>query len=182
MKAIPIIVLILSAVFFQTAMAQVDVDDRADWKDRVYLGGGGGFNAGTTNGIKYWTISVSPVVGYMVTSNFSVGTGVSYQRTAYSDFNFNYTQYGIMPFARYNFDQLFLTAEYNYINLPSVAYQGSNYSTGDRFFKSRMLFGAGYSQPLGGRGRINVAALYDVLYRRPSVFLSPWVFRVFFTL
>lgn len=179
MKFAKLIVFLI--LFAQPAFAQRDVDNDAAWKDRVYLGGGGGFNGGTSNGYKYWSISVSPVVGYMVTSNFSVGTGITYQRTTYSDFNVNYTQYGVMPFVRYNFNQLFLTAEYNYINLPTSAYQPNSLSSSDRFFKSRMLFGAGYTQPLGGRGRVNVAALYDVLYRRPSVFLSPWVFRVFFT-
>jgi hypothetical protein len=173
---------LLMLVASNTVLAQRDVEDGDDWKERLYFGGGGGFNGGSSNGIRYWSISVTPIVGYMVAPKFSVGTGVSYQRTTYQDFDFNYTQYGIMPFARYNFNELFLTAEYNYINLPRLTYSnGNGYGTDSRFFRSRMLFGAGYSQPLGGRARLNAVAMYDVLYRQPSPFLSPWVFRVFFS-
>src|SRR5687768_14897647 len=103
MKAVRIIVLILVVVSFKSTMAQIDVDDKADWKERVYFGGGGGFSGGSSNGIRYYSISVTPVVGYMLTSQASVGTAVAYQRTTYQDYNFNYVQYGVMPFVRYNF-------------------------------------------------------------------------------
>lgn len=160
-------------------LAQRDVDDRADWKDRFYFGGGGGLNGGTDSyGNKFFYFSLSPVVGYMVTSQLSVGTGIVYQRTNYSDLNFSFTQYGVMPFVRYNFKDLFLTAEYNYINLPRL---DRNYKTVDRVFLDRFLIGAGYSQSLGGRTKLNVMAMYDVLFQRPSPFLTPWVFRIFFT-
>jgi hypothetical protein len=181
MKGARIILLMLLVVAAQTVIAQRDVDDGSDWKDRIYFGGGGGFNGGTSGGVKYISVSVSPVVGYMVAPKFSVGSGVSYQRTSYPDYNFNYVQYGIMPFARYNFNELFLTAEYNYINIPVLYRNSSGYSSDSRVFRSRMLVGAGYSQSLGGRSRLNAVALYDVLYKANNGFLSPWVFRVFFT-
>lgn len=179
MKVVGFIAILI--VLAQPVFAQREVDEDADWKDRVYFGGGGGFNGGTSNGIRYWSISVTPIVGYMVTSQMSVGTALAYQRTTYQDFDFNYVQYGVMPFVRYNFNDFFLTAEYNYINLPDVTSSGSSFSSGDRMFRSRMLLGAGYSQPLGDRARLNAMALYDVLYTQPSVFQSPWVFRVFFS-
>jgi hypothetical protein len=162
-----------------SAWAQRDVDDNAKWNDRLYFGGGGGFSGGSNSYGKYFYFSVNPVVGYMITSNASVGTGFIYQRTSYSDLGLNYTQYGVNPFVRYNFSQLFLTAEYNYINIPVNPFTSNG---AERVFKSRMLFGAGYSVPMGSsRGRINAMALYDVLYKQPSVFSSPWVFRVFFS-
>jgi hypothetical protein len=178
MKGLHFILLVAGLTISISATAQRDVEDGDDWKERLYFGGGGGFNGGSTNGIRYWSISVTPIVGYMVAPEFSVGTGFSYQRTTYPDFDFNYSQYGIMPFARYNFNELFLTAEYNYINLPVI---NQSLGTDSRVFRSRMLLGAGYSQPLGGRTRLNAVAMYDVLYSRPSPFLSPWVFRVFFS-
>ena len=160
-------------------MAQREVDDRSEWKDRLYFGGGGGLNGGTdVQGNKFFFFSLSPVVGYMITSQLSAGMGLVYQRTNYSDLNFSFTQYGVMPFVRYNFKDLFLTAEYNYINLPRL---DRNYKTVDRIFLDRLLLGAGYSQPLGGNTKLNVMAMYDVLFQRPSPFLTPWVFRVFFT-
>jgi hypothetical protein len=178
MKDIRLVLFVIVALVTHFAYAQRDVEDGDDWKERLYFGGGGGFNGGTSQGYRYWSISVTPIVGYMVAPKFSVGTGFSYQRTAYPDFNFNYSQYGIMPFARYNFNELFFTAEYNYINLPIL---NQNLGTDSRVFRSRMLFGAGYSKPLGGRTRLNAMALYDVLYRPNNGFLSPWIFRVFFS-
>ena len=159
------------------ANAQKDVDDNAEWMDRIYFGGGGGFSGGQNSFGRYFYFSVSPVVGYMLTSNASVGTGLVYQRTSYVDQNINFTQYGITPFIRYNFDKLFLIAEFNYINTPAYSFNGKS----ERVFRSRMLLGAGYSVPAGSRVRVNAMALYDVLYRQPSVFTSPWVFRVFFS-
>jgi hypothetical protein len=165
------------------AVAQRDVDSESNWMDRVYFGGGGSFNGGDNSfGTRYFSISVMPVVGYMVTSQLSVGTGVVYQRTSFPDDNFNYVQYGLMPFVRYNFNELFLTAEYNYFNVPVLSLSSQGFAVEDRVYRSRMLLGAGYSRPLGGgRMRVNAMALYDVLYRRPSIFNSPWVFRVFFS-
>jgi hypothetical protein len=182
MRSVPVILLLgFFLAVSNAAVAQRDVEDGDDWKERLYFGGGGGFNGGNSNGIRYWSFSVTPIVGYMVAPKFSVGTAVAYQRTTYQDFNFNYVQYGIMPFARYNFNELFLTTEFNYINLPTLTQNSGGFATDTRVFRSRMLFGAGYSQPLGGRSRLNAVALYDVLYRPGNGFLSPWVFRVFFS-
>jgi hypothetical protein len=163
-----------------SAFSQKEFDDRGSWRDRIYTGGGLGFSGGTDGfGNRYFNFSVSPIVGYMISSQFSAGTGVSYQRINYPDIKFSYSQYAFMPFLRYNFDNLFLTTEYNYINLPRVVYNNNGYSESTRIFRSRWLAGVGYSKPLGGRSRVNVVAMYDLLYRRPSVFYSPWVFRVF---
>jgi hypothetical protein len=163
--------------------AQRDVDDQSDWKDRIYFGGGGGFSAGTNQiGSRYFSFTLTPVVGYMVTTQMSVGSGVVYQRTTFpDDFNYSFVQYGLMPFVRYNFNELFLTAEYNYINSPLLLRTASGFVVEDRMYTDRLLFGAGYSKPVGQRMRINAVAMYDVLYQRPSVFNSPWVFRVFFS-
>ncbi len=182
MKQLKIVILVWSVLLSVQAFGQREVDDKSSWMDRVYFGGGGGLSGGTNQfGSKYFYFSVSPVVGYMITSQLSAGTAIVYQRTNFPDDNFSYTQYGLMPFVRYNFNELFITAEYNYINLPDLSYNNGVYDDSKRMYRSRMLFGAGYSQPLGGRTRVNAVAMYDVLYQKPSVFLSPWVFRVFFS-
>ena len=163
-----------------SAFSQKELGDKPDWKERIYTGGGLGFNGGRDGfGNRYFNISVSPIVGYMITQQFSGGIGISYQRVGYPDIDFSYTQYGLLPFLRYNFDDFFLITEYNYINLPRVTYSGGKYSEASRFYRSRMLVGAGYSKPLGARARVNAIAMYDLLYSAPSVFYSPWVFRVF---
>jgi hypothetical protein len=169
--------LFLCAILFISisALGQKELVDKPSWRDRIYTGGGFGFNGGNFGGNKYFSFSVSPIVGYMITQQFSAGVGISYQRVSFPDINFAYEQYGFMPFLRYNFNDFFLTTEYNLFNLPNPNINSSS----DRFYRSRWLVGAGYSQPLGQRARVNAIAMYDLLYQAPSYFTSPWVFRVF---
>lgn len=173
MKRLIFVVCVLISL---TVSAQKEFGDKPKWTDRVYTGGGFGFNGGTFGGNKYFSFSVSPIIGYMITQQFSAGLGVSYQRVSYPDINFAYEQYGFMPFLRYNFNDFFLITEYNLINLPQL---DASYNTVRRLYRSRWLVGAGYSQPLGQRARVNAIAMYDLLYQSPSLFQSPWVFRVF---
>jgi hypothetical protein len=148
--------------------------------DRFYFGGGGGLGAGTDpNGISYTYFSLLPIIGYRVTDQFSVGASITFQQYNYKNTyngNYSFTQYGIGPFVRYSFDQIFFQAEYDIINAPSYN------SVGEVVHKnySRLFFGLGYSFPLGRKGAINTLAMYDVLYRAPSVFNSPFVLRVYF--
>lgn len=150
--------------------------------DRFYFGGGGGLGAGTdAYGYQYTYFSLLPVVGYRVTDQFSVGASITFQQYNYKNTpigNYSFTQYGIGPFARYSFEQVFFQVEYDIINAPSYNSYGevvhANYS--------RLFLGMGYSLPLGRKGAVNVLAMYDVLYRLPSVFNSPFVLRIYFTI
>ena len=177
-----VLFLFLSAsLFLTTAQAQIEVGERSGWKDRVFVGGGGGLGGGTdVFGNRFFRVSVSPVIGYMVTDKVSAGTSVVYNSINYSDLGFKYKQYGLMPFIRYNLDDLFLTAEWNYLNVPRLSFNGQ-YDITERLNVTRVLAGAGYSKPVGGRSRVNVVGLYDLAYKR-QYFASPWVLRVFFTL
>ncbi|MCW5909544.1 MAG: hypothetical protein KIT62_00640 [Cyclobacteriaceae bacterium] len=164
-----------------SAWAQRNVDDRTGWglKDRLYTGGGFALNGGVdAYGNRYFYFAVNPIVGYMVTPQLSVGTGVTWQRFAYSQpVKLNIDQYGVSPFVRYNFDQLFAYGEYMLINTPTFV------NATERRNFDRLLLGLGYRQPIGPRSAINLMALYDVLYdSQERAFASPWVFRVFFTL
>jgi len=80
---------------------------------------------------------------------------------------------------RYSINPLFFQAEYDLINAPS--YGGPSGTDIIRSNYSRLLFGIGYAFPLGRRGAMNALAMYDVLYKVPSVFSSPYVIRIYFT-
>ena len=69
-------------------------------------------------------------------------------------------------------------AEYDLINAP--AYNSNNELVRSNY--SRFFLGLGYSFPLGRKGAINTLAMYDILYKVPSVFNSPFVLRVYFTI
>lgn len=175
MKGIIALLLLIVALPL-SSHAQREVGEGSDWKERVYFGGGFGLNSGTVQGIRYTYVGVNPIIGYMVTPTFSMGTGINWQHYRYSDFNrTTIDQYGISPFARRNFDQLFVYGEYNLFNTPT-------FNTAERKTFDRLLLGVGYSQPIGSRSSINAMALYDVIYdNMERAFASPWVFRVFFS-
>ena len=159
-----------------SAFAQVDVDDGSNWQDRIYKGLGGGFSAGSNSIGKFVSISLNPVVGYMLASNASVGLTATYQNVSYSDIGLHYVVYGLNPFVRYNFNSLFAMGQFSYLNVPTTI------NSSERVFRERLLFGLGYAIPTGnGRGRINTVAMYDVLYKTNNGFASPWVFNVFFS-
>jgi len=158
-------------VFAQRAFDDIK---KADWKERVYYGGGLGFNAGVTNGYKFIFFGLYPSVGYMITNNLSSGLSFNYQYYAYPELKLNYSQYGASPFIRYNFTRIFFAySEFVLLNSP-------NFSIGSsRATYKRLLIGVGYSLSIGQRSALNVLGLYDLLYTSSDrVFGSPWVFRV----
>ena len=168
---LPIVFLL---IFSSHLYAQKDVDIRGgdpSFLDRVYVGGGLGF--ATSNNATF--ISVSPIVGYMITQNLSAGVGIQYQYIKYKFSNITTDSYGGSIFTRYNISQFFLQTEYNTISF-QVAPGTDNK---DRRSYDRLLFGGGISQPLGRRARLNILGMYDVIYNANSPFASPWVFRVF---
>jgi len=184
MRALLMIGLILVA---GAAHAQRDIDEDTGWslKDRIYVGGGFGLSGGTDySGYKYFTFSLSPIVGYMITPQLSAGTGITYQYLSYGDLNIKLHQYGVSPFVRYNIKQFFGQVEYNVISTPYVIVDNNGVYASRRATYDRLLEGIGVAQPIGERAKINLLAMYDLLYtsdRSQSPFGSPWVLRVFFS-
>ena len=144
--------------------------------ERIYFGGGGGFNTGTNqNGLRYTYISISPLVGYRLTLPWSAGLQVMYQTYRFPQISTSLNQYGIAPFTQYRFGKLFAYVEYQLVNAP-------NLNNDMRAMYSRLPLGLGFTQPIGPRAAINAVALYDVLYnKRTSVFPSPFIIRVYIT-
>lgn len=142
--------------------------------ERIYFGGGGGFNSGILNGYRYTYIAVNPMMGYRVTLPFSVGVSVNYQTYRFQASVIPpINQYGASPFAMYRFGKLFAYGEFSLINAQSI--DGVGRTTYKRF-----PLGLGFSQPIGPKAAINAMALYDVMYNRAiSPFPSPWIVRVF---
>ncbi|MBL3656792.1 hypothetical protein [Fulvivirga sediminis] len=155
------------------AQKQVDFENEPSFWDRVYFGGGLGFFSDNNQ----TNLSVSPVVGYMITTNLSAGLGLTYQYIKWKNLDKNTNLYGGNTFVRYNIKQFFLQGEYNLINYPVY---DSDFQ--DRENMSRVLLGGGISQPIGERAAINFMALYDVAYDVNGIYSSPWEFRVFVSL
>jgi len=168
------------SLLLSTSFAQLSFQP-TKLSERIYVGGGGGLGGGRdVFGNRFTRITVTPMIGYLITDQFSAGTSLSYININYSDLGFRYKQYGVMPFLRYNINDLFLMTEFNLINVPSLNFNGQ-YDISERLTVTRLLAGAGYSMPVGGRSRVNAVGMYDLAYKR-QYFSSPWVLRVFFTI
>jgi len=148
------------------------IDEKSNFMDRVYVGGGFGLSGGSNSTI----ITVSPMVGYMVSNRFSVGVGATYQYFKINNFTDN--QYGGLLFARMNlFKQIFGYAEYSFIN--QIDYRDGV----TRITIDRLPIGVGFSQRMGSRSSFNVIAAYDMLYDANGQYYdSPWVISFFVAL
>ena len=170
------ILLITCLLFAGIVQAQSDndINKRASFRDRTYVGGGLGAGFGTVN----W-FQLSPVVGYMITQDFSAGMGIQYRYASYKNFTPKITtsDFGLNPFLRYNIrDPFFIQAEYEYLNYDLVYTDGSK----QRENNSALLAGGGMSQRIGGKAFFNITVLYNLTYRAGDIlspYRSPWVLR-----
>lgn len=168
-----VLLLLITLLFAGTSFAQkgdYTPEKGANWTDRVYFGGGFGLSGGGGYGM----ISISPMVGYMITPKLSGGVGATYQYYKSGDFSDN--RYGGNLFLRMNtFRNIFLYGSYEFFNYSVYPYDG------DRYTATRLPLGLGISQPIGPRSSINLLAAYDVLWDERA-YNSPWVFSIFFSI
>ncbi|NQZ76186.1 MAG: hypothetical protein HRT61_08755 [Ekhidna sp.] len=142
--------------------------------DRIFFGGGGGFNTSSAQ----TNISLSPQVGYKVTDRYLAGIGITYQYVKVKQpFDATLSNFGWSLFNQFIVtDQFFAHAEFERL---TFEYLISAEQTATQGFNS-LLIGAGYAEPFGGRASFNVTALYNVLYDEsvdPRPYNSPWVIR-----
>ncbi|MEQ8237738.1 MAG: hypothetical protein RIA69_00930 [Cyclobacteriaceae bacterium] len=144
---------------------------QSEFFDKFYVGGGGGLGGGTD----YLNISVSPLIGYKFTEQFSAGLITSYQYVRFG--NASFSNYGGGPFARYNVTEKFFGyTEYEHLNF-ALSPQGGNQ---ERRGYNSLFAGIGYTEPIGDIMSFNISALYNVLYGDGvnSPYSSPFLFRV----
>ena len=140
--------------------------------EKFYFGGGGGFSGGTD----YLNLSVSPLVGYKITPEFSAGLQLTYQYVRF--LNTSVSNYGGGPFLRYNFSQnIFAYTQYEYLNFGLIV---PNSPEPRRLDFTSWFVGVGYSEPIGRNFAFNITALYNLLYKdgTDSPYRSPLLFRV----
>ena len=172
--ALMFFVLLCSTV--QAQKGDYELPQQSSITDRLYYGGGFGLGGGS-GGI---SISLSPIVGFMVSNRVSLGLGITYRYYKYEDSFTSYSdnQWGGQVFGRINIIRpLFAMVQYSFLN---YSYRGDQ---NDRRVVERLPIGLGISQPIGGRSAINITAGYDVLYiDNNGPYGSPWVFAVFFSI
>ncbi|CAN5365627.1 hypothetical protein BH11BAC1_BH11BAC1_25860 [soil metagenome] len=139
-------------------------EEKGFW-DKIYIGGNLGLQFGTTT-----VINVSPQIGYHVTDKFVPGIGLTYIyynfRDPYSNSRYETNIYGGSVFGKYFFTQnIFAHAEYEELNLEGYDLYLNKYT---RLWVPSLFVGAGYNQPLGQRGFIQLLVLFEVLQDRNS--------------
>lgn len=113
-------------------------------------------------------LDISPLIGYRISEDFSVGTGLvfNYVNTSVTSF----TLYGVRALTRYQiFNDLFLQAELETLRLNSA---------GRSEWQTRLPVGGGYRQRLGGNSFFTFEVLYDLLYDSDeTIYPSPLILR-----
>lgn len=151
--------------------------------DRIYFGGNFNLLFGLNT-----IIELSPIVGYRITDEFSVGGGLIYtyfRRQITPQYSVSGTGYGGRAFARYDLRTDLLRGA---TIAPYAEYESLNYEFRDSFgitvprrWYGSLFVGAGLIQPIG-RGSINIFLLYNLTWQENSIYPTPFVYRVGFNL
>jgi hypothetical protein len=136
-----------------------------------YFGGNIGLNFWSD----YFLISVEPIIGYHVSSKFSLGIKPHYSYIKENNDNiedFTYHNFGGSVFARYSPVPLgYLHAEFAYNNYEQYSYNSiSQDYESERVWVPFLLLGAGYRQPLGPNVTAYAEVLFDVIQDKNSPF------------
>jgi hypothetical protein len=151
--------------------------------NKVYFGGNFNLLFGTNT-----LIDISPIIGYRVTDDFSVGGGLIYnyyKRQINNNYSVSGTGYGGRAFLRYDIQADILP---NAKISPYVEYESLNYQFADsngqktpREWYGSLFAGAGLIQPIG-RGSLNIFILYNLTWDENSIYPTPFVYRMGFNL
>lgn len=155
--------------------------EELSFQDRLYFGGNFSFNIGNRSSF----IDVSPLAGYMVNEDFSVGLGATYLYLSREftlipsgdRFKIKNSVYGGRAFLRHSvFDTFFAHAEFESLNVEFPANDFDQRTV--REWVPGLFVGAGSFQNVFGRGGINLTVLYNLLHDSiKSPYNSAWVIR-----
>ncbi len=140
--------------------------EKKEKTQKVFYGGTLGFNFGS-----YFRISVEPLVGYRVSSKFSIGGKFRYEyiNDGRYDADVTYHNYGGSLFARYRvIPQIYLHAEPAYM---SYQFSVSSYES-KREWVPFIFLGGGYVQRVGSNTFLYAEVLFDVLQDTNSPYES----------
>jgi hypothetical protein len=170
------ILILLLSVSAKAQWGEEDAEEKPSFKDRLFTGGGIGLSFNSYSDY----FSISPLVGYKITSKLAAGLQFQYRYTNYKTVTprISTNDYGVSPFVRYYiYPPFFLNAEFEYLNYQFIK------SANEKFRKSFNSFmaGGGFFQPLGSHTGLYALAMYNFSYVNTynySPYNSPWVFRV----
>lgn len=173
---------VFACILGMVQFAQAQYRSGGGGMDKWYFGGGFGLSIGTD----HTSVSASPLVGYKITDPFSVGTSFTYQyvSTNTSFGKASYSNYGIAPFTRFQIDEYFAHAEFEYLNYEyATGVDSEGNLTTERDGYNALWLGGGYQENVGRNAGFFLLALYNVLYdpnELPQPYASPLSIRAGF--
>lgn len=132
------------------------------YQSKLYVGGYMNLSFGT-----YTVIGLTPLVGYKISRQFSVGTQISYEYVKDKSYNVVYetSNYGLSVFSRYRIlPQLYAHAEFSEMNYKFFYNDGGS----TREWVPFLWLGGGYSQPISQNTWFNAQVLIDVINNEDS--------------
>ena len=155
-------------------------DESGGFTHKLWYGGTIALNyIGGYDGSRFYA-GLTPMVGYKITPDFSVGPriGFLYNKISFNSGSISWTDYTAAAFARYKFLQtFFLHAEYEYANLGATFTQTRVYEI--RSSRDNIYIGAGYHS--GGVIGFETSILYNVNLPSGQYLQSPLDIRAGFT-
>ncbi len=128
--------------------------------DRTYWGGDFGLMFGN-----YTSIVISPEMGYLLTPNFSIGSGIIFEYYGNYQYNYETTIYGGKFFTRYFiWKDLYVLGILEVVSLQTEYYDFAHRypPTQNRFWFASPLIGAGYMQRFSKKGGVGVSLLFNL--------------------
>ena len=145
--------------------------DNPSFKDRIFTGGSFGASFGTVT-----FVSVSPILGYMISPRLSAGVGVMYQYVKDDRYvpSLERNDWGTSVFTRFLVvPPLFLHAEYEYLNYDYID---------SRLGFNSFMAGGGVAQPIGRNASFIAMVLYNFSYVNDNTtiqpYSDPWIVRI----
>jgi hypothetical protein len=181
-----IIILIVITLMLAPLASNAQRFDEEDETSRWFIGGNIGLQIGYVT-----LIDVSPIVGYMLTERFAVGTGVSYKYYRIRNYFFDPYQnrylhfrshiYGGPVFARYYIGrQFFAHTEYEYLRFRNEVYVQN--TAGQRYDKHyqhvnvhSMFVGGGFRQFFGSGSAFEIMLLWNLNETPDSPYNNPLI-------
>ena len=169
-----ILILFLSVMFWvHTSYAQVQFQDTTTAeetvvpkakidKSKLYYGGNVNLSIGN-----YTVIGATPLVGYKVSPQFSVGGQLAYEYVRDRRYSTDYetSNYGLSIFSRYRVvPQLYVHAEFSEMNYKLY----NNLGGSERTWVPFLWLGGGFSQPISRNTWLNAQVLFDVINNENS--------------
>ena len=171
-------------------------DEGGSWKHKLWYGTGFDLGYSGGSGGNNFRFGLSPMVGYKITENFSVGPRLA---LTYNNYKFqsangvlkaNLLSWDVGVFSRYKIlPFLFAHIEYQFENATYLATDNSGYYLFDtntnkliteQEKRNNFLVGLGYSSSSGGFFGYEVLILYNTTLPE-NVIESPFIIRVGFT-